>query len=72
MLHRSVTVPSASGDEELEITLDIVPAEDDPYALLSALDAFGEQLAQVKVAPNFKLTKASAAAWVAHDFRKPG
>jgi len=71
MLHKRVTVDSPSGDGELEITLDIVPSEDDPYALLTARDAFGEQLAQVKVPPNFKLGKASAAAWVDNGFRRP-
>ncbi|MFX1736413.1 hypothetical protein PXJ20_17970 [Paraburkholderia sp. A1RI_3L] len=71
-LHKSVTVAAAAGDGELEITLDIVPDEDEPYALLTALDAFGEQLAQVQVAPNFKLSKASAASWVENEFRRPG
>ncbi|MGF6805090.1 hypothetical protein OKW30_000216 [Paraburkholderia sp. Clong3] len=36
------------------------------------LDTFGEQLAQVQVAPSFKLSKASAAAWVENEFRRPG
>ncbi|SMG51812.1 hypothetical protein [Paraburkholderia susongensis] len=71
-LHKAVRVPSADGDGELDITLDIIPDEDEPYALLSALDPFGEQLAQVQVAPGFKLTKASAAAWVESGFRRPG
>ncbi|WP_114813656.1 hypothetical protein [Paraburkholderia kururiensis] len=71
-LHKSVTVAAAEGDGELEITLDIVPDEDEPYALLTALDAFGEQLAQVQVPPNFKLSKASAASWVENEFRRPG
>lgn len=72
MLHKRVTVDSPSGDGELAVTLDIVPSEDDPYALLTAFDTFGDQLAQVKVAPNFKLGKASAAAWVENGFRRPG
>ena len=71
MLHKRVTVESPTGDE-LAVTLDIVPSEDDPYALLTAFDAFGEQLAQVKVAPSFKLGKANAAAWVENGFRRPG
>jgi hypothetical protein len=71
MLHKRVTVDSADGDGELVITLDIVPSEDDPYALLTAFDAFGEQIAQVKVAPNFKLGKANAAAWVEKGFGRP-
>ena len=70
-LHKSVRVAAATGDEDLEITLDIVPDEDEPYALLTALDAFGEQLAQVQVAANFKLSKASAASWVENAFRRP-
>lgn len=71
-LHKAVRVPSADGNDELDITLDIIPDEDEPYALLSALDIFGEQIAQVQVAPTFKLSKASAAAWVANEFRRPG
>src|SRR5258707_10292648 len=46
-LHKEVRVASADGNDELDITLDIVPDEDEPYALLTALDTFGEQLAQV-------------------------
>ena len=71
-LHKEVRVASADGNDELDVTLDIVPDEDEPYALLTALDQFGEQLAQVQVAPNFKLSKASAAAWVENEFRRPG
>ncbi|WP_027802095.1 hypothetical protein [Paraburkholderia dilworthii] len=71
-LHKEVRVASADGNDELDITLDIVPDEDEPYALLTALDTFGEQLAQVQVAPNFKLSKASASAWVENEFRRPG
>lgn len=71
-LHKRVTVAAATGDEPLEITLDIVPDEDEPYALLSALDATGEQLAQVRVSASFNLSKASAAAWVENEFRRPG
>ncbi|CAN7371983.1 hypothetical protein LJR230_002116 [Trinickia sp. LjRoot230] len=71
-LHKSVTVEAPTGDGELDITLDIIPDEDDPYALLTALDSLGEQLAQVKVAASFKLNKASAEAWVENEFRRPG
>lgn len=53
------------------ICLDIVADEDDPYALLSARDEADEELAVVRVAPDFKLTKASATAWIADDFRQP-
>jgi hypothetical protein len=68
-LHRSVTV--TVGPATFSITLDIVPDEDDPYALLTADDSDGVRLAQVRVAPRFKLNKASATAWVENDFRRP-
>lgn len=71
-LHKRVTVAAATGNGQLEITLDIVPEEEEPYALLTACDEFGERLAQVQVAANFKLSKASAASWVENEFRRPG
>jgi hypothetical protein len=69
-LHRNLTLSTPSGP--VKVTLDIVPDEDDPHALLAACDALGEQLAQVRVAPGFKLSAASAHAWLADDFRRPG
>jgi hypothetical protein len=69
MLHKEVLVATASAT--LNVTLDIVPDDDFPYALLSAHDEDGTQLAQVQVASTFKLSKGSAAAWVEADFRKP-
>lgn len=70
MLHKSVIVTGRSAT--LNVTLDIVPDEDDPYALLAAFDDAGEQIAQVHVAPTFKLNMTSATAWIENDFRKPG
>ena len=58
-------------DGQVRIRLDIVPAEDDPYATLSAFDQYGEQLAQVRVAPTFKLSAGSATAWIEGGYRKP-
>ncbi len=69
LLHKSVDVTSASG--ALSIRLDIVPDEDSPYALLSAYDALGERLAQVRVAADFKLGVQSATRWIESDFRRP-
>ena len=66
MLHKRVGLSTADGD--IDVTLDIVPDEYEPYALLTALDAFGEQLAQVRVAPTFKLSKARAQAWAEGGF----
>ncbi|MFS0755761.1 hypothetical protein ABC383_13815 [Noviherbaspirillum sp. 1P10PC] len=69
MLHKSLFVNVEAG--RIEVILDIVPDEDDPYALLSARDEYGEQLAEVRVAPNFKLSPSSAAAWIEGGFRRP-
>jgi hypothetical protein len=68
-LHKSLQIDTESGS--LRITLDIVPDEFEPYALLTAVDAYGEQLAQVKVGPGFKLSRASATAWAEADFARP-
>lgn len=70
MRHHKLTLSTPSG--MLSIALDIVGDEDDPYALLSATDALGEQLAEVRVDASFKLSTTSANAWVNDDFRQPG
>jgi hypothetical protein len=69
-LHQNITINSASG--RISVTLDIVGDENDAYALLTALDAADERLAQVRVSAGFKLSKASATAWIDNDFRQPG
>jgi hypothetical protein len=68
-LHKRVAC--AGGGRITEVTLDIVPDEDDPHALLTALDAGGEQIAQVRVAASYKLSSSSAAAWVEAGFARP-
>jgi hypothetical protein len=68
-LHRKLMVEGENGP--IQICLDIVPDEDDPYATLSAEDAEGVQLARVRVGPNFKLGTASAKAWIDDEFRQP-
>jgi hypothetical protein len=67
-LHKSVYVDAADG--RMKVTLDIVPDEDDAHALLAAYDMAGARLAQQRVAPGFKLSLASATAWVAGGFGK--
>ena len=69
-LHKQITVSTAQGP--VSVTLDIVPDEDEPHALLGAQDPDGTLMAQVRVAPNFKLSQASASAWIEGGFRKPG
>jgi len=68
-MHKQFQVGTDSG--RVLVTLDIVPDEFDPHALLAAQDEFGEQLAQVKVRPDFRLTTASASAWIEAGYRKP-
>ncbi|RZJ09681.1 MAG: hypothetical protein EOO54_21995, partial [Haliea sp.] len=65
-LHREVEI--SHGDARVRVTLDIEPDEDNPSALLRAVDALGEELAQVRVAPSFRLDRASAQAWAASGF----
>jgi hypothetical protein len=65
-LHQSVTVTNSEG-ESITVSLDIVPDEDEPYATLSARDALQEIVKTKKVAPNIKLTRASALAWLGQD-----
>lgn len=69
MYHKSVTVSGESG--RIQVTLDIVADEYDPHALLRACDDFGEQLAEVRVPPGFKLSMSSASAWIEEGFRRP-
>lgn len=69
LLHKKLFLTTPSGP--LSITLDIVPDEDDPYAVLGARDDAGELIAEVRVGPEFKLSAASANAWIADEFRQP-
>ena len=70
LLHKRIAVSGADGD--VEVTLDIVPDDHEPYALLTAFDAFGEQLAQQRVEPTFKLSRSAAQAWAAGGFGRIG
>jgi hypothetical protein len=68
-LHQSLEVTANAA--RVTVLLDIVPDEDNPHALLTAQDESGGQLAQVRVAPSFKLNRASATAWAEGGFAKP-
>jgi len=68
-LHRDLTV--GVGIDAVKVSLDIIPDEDDPHAILSALNCYGEPLGRVRVEPTFKLTVASATAWIQKDFERP-
>ena len=59
------------GGRRVRVALAIVPDEEGATATLSAANEFDEALAVVSVPPTFKLTVASAEAWVASDFERP-
>jgi hypothetical protein len=69
-LHKSVRV-NTEGAAYITVNLDITPDEDEPFATLTAFDPYGEELAQVRAAPNFKLSVASATAWIDSGYRRP-
>jgi hypothetical protein len=68
-MHKNVTVQALGAS--IVVTLDIVPDDIEPYALLAARDEFGAQLAQIQVAPDYKLSAERAAAWIEGGFAKP-
>lgn len=70
LYHKSVEVTTPAG--RISVNVDIVADEDNPHALLSARDASGAELAQVRVGVAFKLSMASASAWIADEFSRPG
>ena len=65
-LHQAIDIAHAGG--RVSVTLDIEPDEENPSATLCALDAAGDVLGKVRVAPSFKLTRASASAWAEAGF----
>ena len=69
-LHKVARVDTPQG--RIEVLLDIVPDDDSPHALLSARDAEGAVLAEQRVAADFRLTDARAAAWVESGYLPPG
>ena len=69
-LHQSVTVNGLAG--RITVLLDIVPDDDNPYAVLTAQDEGGDTLAEVKIEAGFKLNRQTAQAWVDACFAKPG
>jgi hypothetical protein len=71
-LHKKVMV--TCGSATLSVTLDIVPDDEHPYAVLTACDARNRDrppMAQVRVASSFRLNEASALAWIEDDFGQP-
>jgi hypothetical protein len=72
LLHKKVIVSRADG--EIVVTLDIVVEDEAPAARLTArpaLEPDAAPLAEVRVDPSFKLTVASARAWIDDGYRRP-
>jgi hypothetical protein len=72
LLHKKVIVSSRDGD--IVVTLDIVVGDESPSALLAArpaLEPDAAPLAEVRVETSFKLTVASARAWIDDGYRRP-
>jgi hypothetical protein len=65
-LHQRIDITHRG--ERISVTLDIEPDEEHPSALLRALGADGEPLGEARVAPSFKLTRASADGWAEAGF----
>ena len=65
-LHQSVEIEHAGG--RVTVTLDIEPDEENPSAMLRAHDAAGGLLAETRVPPSYKLSRASASGWAQAGF----
>jgi hypothetical protein len=69
-LHQSVIVNGLTG--RITVLLDIVPDDDNPFAVLTAQDEGGDTLAEIKIEAGFKLNRQTAQAWVDAGFAQPG
>jgi hypothetical protein len=71
ILNRNVVVTHAG--EAIEVSLQIFPSEDDPYGVLSARAQYdaGPPLGESRVDASFRLTQASALAWIESGYRAP-
>jgi hypothetical protein len=58
----------AWGGKWFSVTLELVPDEYEPHAVLCAVDDAGQTVAQQKVASNFKFSRDVANAWVQGGF----
>jgi hypothetical protein len=65
-LHQQIAI--THDGERVSVSLDIEPDEENPSATLRATGAGDALLAEVRVPPSFKLTRASATAWAEAGF----
>ena len=68
-LNKNVTV-TVDGSR-IRVELAIVPDDEGATATLRAQTDLGEELARVRVVPTFKLTVASAQAWIESGYARP-
>jgi len=61
----------AWGGKWFDVSLELVPEEYEPYAVLAAVDDAGQTVARHRVAANYKLTRDGANAWVQAGFPQP-
>jgi len=69
-LNKQCSVDAESG--AVTVRLVVTPDEFEPFGTLTAVDPFGDVIATIKVAPDFRLTRDSAARWVASGFARMG
>ena len=65
-LHQQIVIAHAGG--RVKVTLDIAPDEENPSAMLRALNEAGDVLSEARVSPGFKLTRSSADKWAEAGF----
>jgi hypothetical protein len=54
-----------------DVSLEVVPDEYEPHAVLAASEANGEEVRRVRVAPSFKFNRDIASRWVSGGFGEP-
>jgi hypothetical protein len=62
-LHRDVTT-TVEGGARMRVDLDVVPDDDDPHAVITVRDEAGETVLRSRVSAGFKLTAATARAFI--------
>ncbi|BDB24258.1 hypothetical protein CTP10_R16060 [Cupriavidus sp. P-10] len=67
-LNKQTSFETESGT--VTVKLVVTPDEFEPFGTLTAVDPFGDVIAAVKVPPDFRLTRDSAARWAADGFCK--
>ncbi len=65
------TLAIAWGGRWFNVTLELVPDEYEPHAVLCAVDDAGQTVAKHRVSPNHKFSRDSANAWVQAGFPEP-